>query len=197
MCWTVYDSGRPEGGNQRRQTRQRLANESRYKKGRANGAPISSAPSTITYIMRTFIQFLLVLPAVFAAPTVEPKTIPGSYIFTVRKGSALKTVVEGVSGFFKIKPTRTYSFGEFQAFTMYGVPSTTGLLARFAGIESIEPNAIVYASKLVTQKDATWGLGRISHGAKGFTEYVYNDTAIVDTYAYVIDTVSTSSLVLT
>ncbi|KAF2450242.1 subtilase [Karstenula rhodostoma CBS 690.94] len=138
--------------------------------------------------MRTFVKFLLVLPAVFAAPTVDPMTIPGSYIFKVRKGSALGPLVEAVFGILNILPTHVYSFGDFQGFSLDGVPSTIGFLASLAGIESIEPNTKVYASKLVTQKSAPWGLGRISHWANGFTDYVYDDTAGVDTYAYVIDT---------
>ncbi|KAK7181004.1 subtilisin-like protease [Paraphaeosphaeria sporulosa] len=138
--------------------------------------------------MRTFIKFLLVLPAVFAAPTLEPETIAGSYIFKLRKGSALGPVSKAVSNHLKIKPARVYSLGDFQAFHIKGVRSTTGLLEKFGQIESIEPDAKVYASKLETQTSAPWGLGRISHSKNGSTEYVYDGTVGVGTFAYVVDT---------
>lgn len=39
-----------------------------------------------------------------------------------------------------------------------------------------------------TQKGAPWGLGRISHRAKGSTDYVYDTSAGEGTCVYVIDT---------
>ena len=40
----------------------------------------------------------------------------------------------------------------------------------------------------VTQSSSTWGLGRISHQAKGISSYTYDDSAGAGTCAYVIDT---------
>ncbi|KAL1608512.1 hypothetical protein SLS60_003454 [Paraconiothyrium brasiliense] len=139
--------------------------------------------------MRSFINFLPLLPAAFAGPIVQSQIIPGSWIFKVHKDSFLETVIQDVATLFpNIEPTHRYSFGDFQGFVLDGVPTTTGLMERTAGIESIEPNTQVYASALTTQSGAPWGLGRISHKQKGHTTYIYDTTAGAGTYAYVIDT---------
>lgn len=39
-----------------------------------------------------------------------------------------------------------------------------------------------------TETEAPWGLARISHKAKGATDYVYDDSAGAGVCAYVIDT---------
>ncbi|KAJ4354147.1 uncharacterized protein N0V89_005880 [Didymosphaeria variabile] len=140
--------------------------------------------------MRSFINFLPLLPAVFAGPLViKPERIPGSWIFKVHKDSVLETVIQDVSVLFpNIKPTHTYSFGDFKGFCLDGVPSTTGLQKRIDGIEFIEANTQVYATALTTQVGATWGLGRISHRNRGNNNYVYDLTAGQGSFAYVIDT---------
>lgn len=55
-------------------------------------------------------------------------------------------------------------------------------------VEYIEEDAIVSIKAFVKQSGATWGLGRISHKKKGSTIYQYDDSAGVDTCAYVVDT---------
>lgn len=40
---------------------------------------------------------------------------------------------------------------------------------------------------LVTQNNAEWGLGRISHRQSPSSQYVYDDSAGRGTYAYVVD----------
>lgn len=40
----------------------------------------------------------------------------------------------------------------------------------------------------VTQSDAPWGLGRISHTEPGSSEYVYDSSAGDGTCSYIIDT---------
>jgi subtilisin family serine protease len=41
---------------------------------------------------------------------------------------------------------------------------------------------------ILSQKNATWGLSRISHRQKGATDYVYDGSAGEGTCAYIIDT---------
>ena len=64
---------------------------------------------------------------------------------------------------------------------------------------AVEPNRVWKISRVkrdnnlkkrdeVIQKKSTWGLGTISHRKKGFKEYIYEDFAGEDMYAYVIDT---------
>ena len=45
----------------------------------------------------------------------------------------------------------------------------------------------MHKRELKTQKEATWGLGAVSHREKGSTEYVYDAKAGEGTWAYVID----------
>lgn len=40
----------------------------------------------------------------------------------------------------------------------------------------------------VSQPGAPWGLGRISHRARGATSYVYDDSAGSGTCSYILDT---------
>lgn len=55
----------------------------------------------------------------------------------------------------------------------------------------IEPNARVFASKLVTQTYAPWGLARISNReqltASTFSKYRYDDRGGAGVTAYVVD----------
>jgi hypothetical protein len=55
-------------------------------------------------------------------------------------------------------------------------------------VEYVEEEAIFTINTYVSQSGAPWGLGRISHKAKGSTTYVYDDSAGAGTCAYVIDT---------
>lgn len=41
---------------------------------------------------------------------------------------------------------------------------------------------------MTTQSGSTWGLGRISHRAKGTTSYIYDTTAGSGVTVYVVDT---------
>lgn len=53
---------------------------------------------------------------------------------------------------------------------------------------SVEQDQIWYLDALVSQTDAPWGLGSISHQNEPSTTYIYDDSAGADTYGYVIDT---------
>jgi hypothetical protein len=55
-------------------------------------------------------------------------------------------------------------------------------------VEYVEEEAIFTINTYVSQTSAPWGLGRISHKARGSTSYVYDDSAGEGTCSYVIDT---------
>lgn len=70
-------------------------------------------------------------------------------------------------------------------------------LDTFASVKPIIVNTTVASvgeaadggvSSLVQRPSATWGLGRISHRAKGFTNYIYDTTGCAGTRIYVLDT---------
>ena len=60
---------------------------------------------------------------------------------------------------------------------------------------AVEPDYIMHLSieepiekrALTTQTGSTWGLGRISHRARGSTSYIYDSSAGSGTYGYIVD----------
>ncbi|KAF4981314.1 hypothetical protein FZEAL_2847 [Fusarium zealandicum] len=54
-------------------------------------------------------------------------------------------------------------------------------------VEPEEPEDHLEKRSETSQKTATWGLGTISHRAKGSTNYLYDTDAGIDSYAYVVD----------
>lgn len=55
-------------------------------------------------------------------------------------------------------------------------------------MEYIEQDAEVHALDWQAESGAPWGLGRISHAAKGNSTYIYDSTSGDGTCAYIIDT---------
>lgn len=150
--------------------------------------------------MRSFLTFLLALPAALAAPVGRPtidtrqadaSTLAGSWIVKVRQNAVLADVVSQVVSAAGVDAKRTFEFGNFKGFSIDGISDLTSLVANIAAIESIEPNQIVRTNALVTQENVpSYGLARISHREPGSTSYVYDDSAGEGTFSYIIDTVS-------
>ncbi|KAH7309985.1 subtilase [Rhexocercosporidium sp. MPI-PUGE-AT-0058] len=82
----------------------------------------------------------------------------------------------------------TYNLGSFKGYSGTFSGSLINLIASSLDIAWIEPDTKVRASALTTQSNAPWGLGHISHRAKGSTDYIYDTSAGAGTYAYIIDT---------
>ncbi|KFA64470.1 hypothetical protein S40285_01101 [Stachybotrys chlorohalonatus IBT 40285] len=61
-------------------------------------------------------------------------------------------------------------------------------LDRVWTIEEVAEPAHLSKRVVVTQNPSTWGLGTISHRTSGFTNYIYDNVAGTNTYAYVVDT---------
>lgn len=147
--------------------------------------------------MKSFLNFLLALPAALAAPlmleTRQQDNIAGSWIVRVNNDAPLANVISQVAAAAGKQPTHKYEFGSFKGFSLDGIADATTLLANIASIQSIEPNTRVYASALTSQANPPYGLARISHREPGATSYVYDDSAGQGTFAYIIDTVSRCS----
>lgn len=107
------------------------------------------------------------------------------------------------------KAVHQYSLQDFKGFSFEGNAVVIAALKAVGEIVAIEPDRLVYASapivearnpqsstaqtevtaaSLLSQTGAPWGLGRISHRAKGSKTYIYDNTAGSGAYAYVIDT---------
>ncbi|CZT05617.1 related to Cuticle-degrading protease [Rhynchosporium graminicola] len=82
-----------------------------------------------------------------------------------------------------------HNIGTFKAFSGTFSQTLVNLLLSKAEVAYIEPDVKVSINALSTQSTARpWGLGRISHRKKGSTDFVYESSAGVGTYSYVIDT---------
>ncbi|KAJ4299578.1 hypothetical protein N0V90_004824 [Kalmusia sp. IMI 367209] len=93
---------------------------------------------------------------------------------------------------------KTFDIAGLQGYTVKATVETINTLAESDEIAYIEPDQIFTVASpapkpvrerqviRAVQANAPWGLARISHRAKGATDYVYNPTA--DTYIYVMDT---------
>ena len=98
----------------------------------------------------------------------------------------------------KKDPAHVYKFGAFGGFSAEITDDVVETLRNMQGVDYIEQDAVVKANlgvseplekkSYVTQSSATWGLGRISHVARGTSSYTYDSTAGAGTCSYVIDT---------
>ncbi|PHH77872.1 hypothetical protein CDD82_3316 [Ophiocordyceps australis] len=141
---------------------------------------------------------LALLPAAFAvpaakraegAPVIIPNTsalIPNKYIVMFKNQMSIQAV-NGTVKTLLDKADHVYN-GAFHGFA--GSLSVADLEAMrdHPEVDYIEQDAIVTINSIEEQKDATWGLGRISHRSRGSNTYVYDSSAGTGTCAYIIDT---------
>ncbi|KAK3369878.1 alkaline protease-like protein [Podospora didyma] len=123
------------------------------------------------------------------APVILPregKLIPGKYIVKLKDGASdatIDAIIAKVAG----SPSHVYK-GKFKGFASKIDAATLAKIQALNDVEFIEQEAIFTTNTYVSQTGAPWGLGRISHHAKGSTTYVYDNSAGVGTCSYVIDT---------
>ncbi|KAJ0369092.1 hypothetical protein COL26b_010531 [Colletotrichum chrysophilum] len=91
---------------------------------------------------------------------------------------------------------KTFDIGSFHAYTGSFDEETLTEIQANEVVERVEPDASIYPFNVVSQQQATWGLGTISHVAPidanaslrdGF-EYRHDENGGEGTFAYVIDT---------
>lgn len=147
--------------------------------------------------MRSFIlQVLAALPAVFAVPVNKKRQdvenpIPGSWIVRLDPDVVVAQAIGTAEGAADINTTYSYAFPGFKGFSFEGSEADVDtIIDTMPNVVSIEPDSIVSINALTTQANAPWGLGRISHRARGSTSYIYDSSAGTGTYSYIIDTVS-------
>ncbi|OAA45778.1 cuticle-degrading protease bassiasin I precursor [Beauveria brongniartii RCEF 3172] len=132
------------------------------------------------------------LPLAISAPVVEPaplieargQTIAGKYIVKL-KDSATIGIMDAKS---KVQTTEHIYENVMKGFSARLNQEQVDRLRHDPDVESIEQDAIVSINAIVRQTGAPWGLGRISHRARGATTYDYDSTAGAGTCVYVIDT---------
>ncbi|KAH7384572.1 peptidase S8/S53 domain-containing protein [Pyrenochaeta sp. MPI-SDFR-AT-0127] len=130
------------------------------------------------------------LPAAIASPLAKAKrddVIAGKYIVKL-KGDVSTFAEDELKKSISTAPDFEYSLPGFRGFAGTLSDQELAELQVSSQVDYIEQDAKVFASVLVEQVDATWGLGRISHREKGNTTYLYDDSAGEGTCSYVIDT---------
>ncbi|CAG9975630.1 unnamed protein product [Clonostachys byssicola] len=141
---------------------------------------------------------LAILPAVLAAPATRSVPAPlvrlseradvvaNKYIVKFKDNSALASLDSALS---TISVAHEYTFEHvFKGFSGELSQEALDALRSHPDVEFIEEDSYVYLDGFLEQSNAAWGLGRISHRAKGSTTYVYDETAGEGTCAYIIDT---------
>ncbi|KAF2020972.1 subtilisin-like serine protease-like protein PR1A [Aaosphaeria arxii CBS 175.79] len=133
---------------------------------------------------------LALLPAAFAAPLIIPRDetlIPNKYIVKLKPDASIADV-EAAQGLLANAPDFEYDFGGFRGFAGYLSPDAVTKLQDSGAVEWIQQDAEVHTQTWLSESGAPWGLGRISHEAKGSDTYVYDSTAGEGTCSYIIDT---------
>jgi hypothetical protein len=80
-----------------------------------------------------------------------------------------------------------YDIGAFKGYAIEADAATVNQIADTAEVDYVELDAIMNAQALVTENNAPWGLGRVSHRQRGSTDYIYDDSAGTGIYVYVLD----------
>ncbi|KAG5974535.1 Cuticle-degrading protease [Claviceps digitariae] len=146
---------------------------------------------------------LALIPAILAAPTIETRDEPAPlltprgvdvvadrYIVKFKDGMTSLGVDETMkilqSGVLQSKADFVYK-DAFQGFAGRLNKAELEALRDHPDVEYIEKDALMHINAFVEQSGAPWGLGRISHRAKGSTNYRYDDSAGAGTCVYIID----------
>lgn len=164
-------------------------------------------------ILLAILPLVLAAPNVFKRATPAPllakranaQVIAGKYIVKMKEGSSLAVASGSVMSLLALPADSVYE-NIFSGFAgamnpevldmvrnhpdvRFLTPKATPLLiVIIIQVEYVEPDSKVYASEFVTQNGAPWGLGRISHKAKGSTDYTYDSTGGEGACVYIIDT---------
>ncbi|KAF2690018.1 elastase-like serine protease [Lentithecium fluviatile CBS 122367] len=133
---------------------------------------------------------LALLPAAFAAPLIKPRDstlIAGKYIVKF-KGEMHTSAIDEAKASLASAPDFEYSFGGFNGFAGTLSDDELAQLQASDAVEYIQQDAEVHSQDWQYETGAPWGLGRISHKAKGNTTYVFDSSSGEGTCSYVIDT---------
>ncbi|RYP85996.1 hypothetical protein DL769_000859 [Monosporascus sp. CRB-8-3] len=137
-----------------------------------------------------FLSTLLAASAALAAPVLEAASekIPGEWIVVLKPDASADAVRSSILSARGTKHKATFALGSFRGFKLSAADEQIAAIAKLADIAYIEPDQKVRISALKTQRNATWGLARLSSREPGAADYVYDGSAGEGTYAYVIDT---------
>lgn len=140
-----------------------------------------------------------------AAPLVTPSAkdaIKDRYLVVLKKDQTIKTS-SILKDHFDAGALTSGSIGHTYAlpgFNGFAATLNTQQLQNLKGdnrVLYLEADGLAHTQieqSVVTESSSPWGLGRISHRAKGSTDYLYDTTGGAGTCAYIIDTGVTPGL---
>ncbi|KAM5361425.1 hypothetical protein ACJZ2D_013115 [Fusarium nematophilum] len=146
--------------------------------------------------MRTA-TLLPLLPLALAAPTKRAEPAPilrprgvqlvdGKYIVKMKTGVQAASVSSAVSS---IEADADYTYeNSFRGFAASLSDKELKNLQDDPNVEYIEQDAVITIKATEEQKNAPWGIARISSSRAGGSTYTYDDSAGEGTCAYVVDT---------
>lgn len=144
-----------------------------------------------------FLTLLVALPAILAAPLDGRKAkrqevanpIPGAWIVRLDQDAIVAQSVEAATAAVGINTTYSYGFPGFKGFAFEGSDEDVdAIIDALPNVQFVEPDSVVSINALTSQASSPWGLARVSHRARGATNYIYDNTAGSGTYSYIIDT---------
>ncbi|RYP45670.1 hypothetical protein DL768_008014 [Monosporascus sp. mg162] len=124
------------------------------------------------------------------APLIRPRDvnlIPDKYIVKLRVETTLAAFDDAVS-LLGAGTDAVFNMTGFRGFAGTIDADALEALRNHPEVEYIEQDAEVKALAYVSQDNAPWGLGRISHRNRGSTSYVYDSSTGAGTCTYIIDT---------
>ncbi|KAK4172301.1 putative serine protease with a subtilisin domain [Triangularia setosa] len=139
------------------------------------------------------LMLLLYVDLILALPVIkrdEPAPITGKYIVTLKPDVAPSHVNTHLSWVKDVHARSLSRRDEFGIEKVYDALNFHGYAGSFDEETISQIRASEDSSSLITQNDAPWGLGSISHRAPNSTDYVYDSRGEgADWYtAYVVDT---------
>ncbi|KAI2637488.1 peptidase S8/S53 domain-containing protein [Xylaria nigripes] len=124
-------------------------------------------------------------PAPLLQPHQNAQVIQGKYIVKLRTEAGVQAL-DAHTNLVASKPDHTYTAGTFTGFAGSLTDEEVKALQDMPDVDYIEHNAVVKA--FATERNADWGLARISSDGPGSTTYKYDDVAGEGACAYIVDT---------
>ncbi|EYE92684.1 S8 family peptidase [Aspergillus ruber CBS 135680] len=160
---------------------------------------------------RALVLFGALLPAALGHPMIQgthqsPENIPGRYIVTFKHGldkakvdahttwamdlhkRHLERRGHADDAFIPIGIEKNYKFTRFSAYYGSFDDVTIEEIRKNEDVEHVEQDQIWYLDAILSQDNAPWGLGSISHRGEPSTSYIYDDRGGEGTFGYVVDT---------
>ncbi|TID23562.1 subtilisin-like serine protease pr1a [Venturia nashicola] len=144
--------------------------------------------------MLSILSALSLVSLALGAPTATPT---GKWLVVLKPNSNASpvSVLQSYGDISKtVSEDHVYDIGSFKGFAAHMTTEQLNAMKVDPRVAYMEQDGVVKTQILevrktdVTEVDAPWGLGRVSHRSKGSSDYLYQSTAGAGSCAYIIDT---------